>query len=230
MKRRFVFDHPDELVPFGVAECVVSHPIFVFWVPIVLIFRAVRAGEETFKRYAGLSTAENLPFVRASGSGRVIDAGLPEAMTRVGLEPDWECEDALRIAHRSVDGSEVYFVSHPGDEPLATLYDLGPGDVSLATFPPFALFGPALGMTTVVPRMDPTRPGSASPVRLVRAARRTGATVMFGSPALLVRLVLYVPLQENLELLKLLRNMSRTSKIKVMASGTLALEVLVVPI
>jgi acyl-CoA synthetase (AMP-forming)/AMP-acid ligase II len=68
------------------------------------------------------------------------------------------------------------------------LYGLGPGDVSLATFPPFALFGPALGMTTVVPRMDPTRPAKVVPSRLVAAARRTAATVMFGSPAVLDRL------------------------------------------
>ncbi|MDD7939132.1 fatty acid CoA ligase family protein [Actinomycetospora lutea] len=68
------------------------------------------------------------------------------------------------------------------------LYGLGPGDVSLATFPPFALFGPALGMTTVVPRMDPTRPARVRAGRLVRAARRTGATTMFGSPAVLDRL------------------------------------------
>ena len=68
------------------------------------------------------------------------------------------------------------------------LYGLGPGDVSLATFPPFALFGPALGMTTVVPRMDPTRPAKVDPSRLVRAAQRSGATVVFGSPAVLDRL------------------------------------------
>ena len=65
------------------------------------------------------------------------------------------------------------------------LYDLGPGEVSLSTFPPFALFGPALGMTTVVPRMDATRPADVVPARVVRAANRFGATVMFGSPALL---------------------------------------------
>ncbi|NMO93026.1 fatty acid CoA ligase family protein [Actinomycetospora sp. TBRC 11914] len=71
---------------------------------------------------------------------------------------------------------------------IRDLYGLGPGDVSLATFPPFALFGPALGMTTVVPRMDPTRPAKVVPARLVTAARRSGATVMFGSPAVLDRL------------------------------------------
>jgi acyl-coenzyme A synthetase/AMP-(fatty) acid ligase len=65
------------------------------------------------------------------------------------------------------------------------LFDLGPGDVSLATFPLFALFGPVLGMTTVVPRMDATRPASVRPSRVVGAANRFGATVLFGSPALL---------------------------------------------
>ena len=70
-------------------------------------------------------------------------------------------------------------------ELIQSLYDLGPDDVSLSTFPPFALFGPVLGMTTVVPRMDPTRPADVVPERVVSAARRFGATVVFGSPALL---------------------------------------------
>jgi len=65
------------------------------------------------------------------------------------------------------------------------LYDLEPGEISLSTFPPFALFGPVLGLTTVVPRMDATRPAQVLPARVVRAANRYGATVMFGSPALL---------------------------------------------
>lgn len=68
---------------------------------------------------------------------------------------------------------------------VASLYHLGPDDVSLATFPVFALFGPPLGMTTVVPRMDPTKPAQVRPARVLTAARRHRATVLFGSPALL---------------------------------------------
>ncbi|MBA2575853.1 MAG: AMP-binding protein [Euzebyaceae bacterium] len=70
-------------------------------------------------------------------------------------------------------------------ESLRALYDLRAGDVSLATFPPFALFGPALGLTTVVPRMDPTRPAAVDPRAVLEAAALFDATVMFGSPALL---------------------------------------------
>ena len=68
---------------------------------------------------------------------------------------------------------------------IRSLYDVRPGEVSLSTFPPFALFGPALGLTTVIPRMDPSRPAHVDPARVADAANSFGATLMFGSPALL---------------------------------------------
>jgi acyl-CoA synthetase (AMP-forming)/AMP-acid ligase II len=40
-------------------------------------------------------------------------------------------------------------------------------------------------MTAVVPEMDPTRPGSVDPPRILEPAERFGATNLFGSPALL---------------------------------------------
>ena len=70
-------------------------------------------------------------------------------------------------------------------EMLRTAFDIQPGEVSLPTFPPFALFDPALGMTTVVPLMDPTRPAEADPVKLVDAIDGFKVTNIFGSPALL---------------------------------------------
>ncbi|NND46019.1 MAG: AMP-binding protein, partial [Xanthomonadales bacterium] len=48
-------------------------------------------------------------------------------------------------------------------ELLGTAFGIEAGEVDLPTFPPFALFDPALGMTTVVPWMDPTRPAKANP-------------------------------------------------------------------
>jgi acyl-coenzyme A synthetase/AMP-(fatty) acid ligase len=66
---------------------------------------------------------------------------------------------------------------------LRAIYGIQPGEMDLATFPLFALFGPALGMTAIIPDMDATRPGSADPARLVAAAQKWRATNMFGSPA-----------------------------------------------
>ena len=76
-------------------------------------------------------------------------------------------------------------------EILKNTFNIEPGEVSLPTFPPFALFDPALGMTTVVPEMDPTRPAEADPEKLIRAINQFKVTNIFGSPALLDTLSRY---------------------------------------
>ncbi|WP_225765380.1 olefin beta-lactone synthetase [Stenotrophomonas sp. Marseille-Q4652] len=70
-------------------------------------------------------------------------------------------------------------------ELLRNAFGMEPGGVDLPTFPPFALFDPALGLTSVIPDMDPTRPASANPRRLHDAIARFGVTQLFGSPALM---------------------------------------------
>jgi olefin beta-lactone synthetase len=70
---------------------------------------------------------------------------------------------------------------------LRQLFQITPGEVDLCTFPLFALFAPALGMTSVIPRMDFTRPGRVDPREVIVPARRFGVTNLFGSPALLRR-------------------------------------------
>ena len=72
-------------------------------------------------------------------------------------------------------------------EALRDLYDIKPGEVDLSTFPLFALFSPALGMTSVIPLMDFTRPGEVNAAGIFDAVNRFSATTMFGSPALLDR-------------------------------------------
>lgn len=69
-------------------------------------------------------------------------------------------------------------------EMLRDAFGLLPGGVDLPTFPPFALFDPALGVTSIIPDMDPTRPARANPRRLLQAIERFGVTQLFGSPAL----------------------------------------------
>ena len=70
---------------------------------------------------------------------------------------------------------------------IRRLYGIEPGELDLATFPLFALFGPALGMTAVIPEMDPTRPANVNPLNIVNAIEQFGITNMFGSPALVDR-------------------------------------------
>jgi acyl-CoA synthetase (AMP-forming)/AMP-acid ligase II len=70
-------------------------------------------------------------------------------------------------------------------EAIRGLGQIEPGEIDLPTFPPFALFDPALGMTALIPEMDPTRPGSVDPRRIIEPAETFGATNLFGSPALI---------------------------------------------
>lgn len=70
-------------------------------------------------------------------------------------------------------------------ELIRNAFGIRAGETDLATFPPFALFDPGLGMTSVIPDMDPTRPARAKPDVLLDTIARFGVTTMFGSPALL---------------------------------------------
>ncbi len=70
-------------------------------------------------------------------------------------------------------------------------FAIEPGEIDLPTFPLFALFAPALGMTAVIPDMDPTRPARVDPVKIIEAVENQGVTNMFASPALLNRVGAY---------------------------------------
>jgi acyl-CoA synthetase (AMP-forming)/AMP-acid ligase II len=65
--------------------------------------------------------------------------------------------------------------------------NMDPDEIDLSTFPLFALFYPALGISAVIPDMDPTRPARVNPERIIEAVYNQGVTNMFASPALLNR-------------------------------------------
>lgn len=70
---------------------------------------------------------------------------------------------------------------------LRDMFQIEPGEVDLCTFPLFALFAPALGMTAVIPQMDFTRPALVDPENILGPIAAFQVRNMFGSPALLNR-------------------------------------------
>ena len=74
---------------------------------------------------------------------------------------------------------------------IKTHINMAPDEIDLSTFPLFALFYPALGVTAVIPDMDPTRPARVNPERIIEAVHNQGVTNMFASPALLNRVGAY---------------------------------------
>jgi len=74
---------------------------------------------------------------------------------------------------------------------IAGHYDIRPGGFDLACFPLFGLFNSAMGVTTVFPDMDFSRPASADPTKLLAAANDWQVTQGFASPAVWDKLSQY---------------------------------------
>jgi acyl-CoA synthetase (AMP-forming)/AMP-acid ligase II len=67
---------------------------------------------------------------------------------------------------------------------IRDFYGIQPGEIDLPGFPLFALFNCAMGVSTVIPDMDPTRPARVDPRNIIDAVRDWNVTQAFGSPAL----------------------------------------------
>jgi acyl-CoA synthetase (AMP-forming)/AMP-acid ligase II len=67
---------------------------------------------------------------------------------------------------------------------IRDFYGIQPGEIDVPGFPLFALFNAAMGVTTVFPDMDFSRPAQADPRNILEAASDWRATQAFGSPAL----------------------------------------------
>lgn len=81
-------------------------------------------------------------------------------------------------------------------EAIRAQYGIEPGEVDLPMLPVFALFNPALGMCTVVPEMNPSRPATVDPEKIVRAIQQNQVTSSFGSPALWTKIARYCEAQQ----------------------------------
>ena len=67
---------------------------------------------------------------------------------------------------------------------IRDFYGIQSGEVDLPGFPLFALFNCAMGVTTVIPDMDATRPARVDPKKIIEAVNDWKITQAFGSPAL----------------------------------------------
>ncbi|HUT93763.1 MAG TPA: fatty acid CoA ligase family protein [Thermoguttaceae bacterium] len=66
---------------------------------------------------------------------------------------------------------------------IRDFYGIEPGGIDLPCFPMFGLFNCAMGVTAVIPDMDPSRPATVDPRNVIEAIDDWKVTQAFGSPA-----------------------------------------------
>ncbi len=69
-------------------------------------------------------------------------------------------------------------------EQIHDFYNIQPGEIDLPAFPLFGLFNCAMGVTAVIPDMDPSHPAAVDPAKIIEAATDWSVTQAFGSPAI----------------------------------------------
>ena len=171
MGRRRIFDCLDEIEPHGFVA-----------LPIVHVIRKLRG-----RRYPHATK-------NASIGGRRPFGGVSyQQLLAEG--------DAYRpVSTAADDQAAIIFTSGSTGPPKGVVYEHGmfsaqvdllqrqyqiqPGERDLPGFPLFALFNLAMGVTTVIPDMDPTKPAWVNPERILEAIDNQSITQAYGSPAL----------------------------------------------
>lgn len=171
MGRRSIFRCLEEVQPDGFVAVPRVHAVRSL---LRRRFRRARRNVTVGRRWfwRGGSYEQLLRGTPVNGSGQVVASGDPAAVifTSGATGPPKGV-----VYEHGMFAAQVRLIRE--------FYGIEPGEIDLPAFPLFGLFNAAMGVTTVIPEMDPTRPATVDPERIVRAIEQNGVTQSFGSPA-----------------------------------------------
>jgi acyl-coenzyme A synthetase/AMP-(fatty) acid ligase len=125
-----------------------------------------------------LGVGADLAEIRQRGAGRAVPLPPSDDDLAAVVFTSGATGPAKGVAYR-------HHQAQAQRDALMKLYGIRDDDRLVAAFAPFALYGPAMGIPSVVPDMDVTSPGTLTAAALAGAVAALDATMVFASPAAL---------------------------------------------
>ncbi|CAB4836631.1 MAG: alpha/beta fold hydrolase [Actinobacteria bacterium] len=149
-----------------------------------------------------LRWAPGARFIAVGRAGSTAAETTLEALSRsqgaMPIEPDSSAPAAVLYTSGATGPAKGVRYRHgqlaAQRDALARTYAITSDDRLVAAFAPFALYGPALGITSTIPAVDVTHPGSLTANALAEAVEAVDASIVFASPAALANVVRTAPL------------------------------------
>lgn len=177
------------LGPSGMSAAIASaHPDHLIGIPKALAAartlrwpgRPISTVELDAARRGALGVMDDLPTLRRSAADLPDPPGVDDLAAVVFTSGATGPSKGVVYTHRQLEAQR---------DALVGRYEITHDDRLVAAFAPFALYGPAIGITSIVPDMDVAAPGTLTAAALGDAAVAVEATMVFASPAALANVV-----------------------------------------
>ncbi|MCK5881845.1 MAG: AMP-binding protein [Sinobacterium sp.] len=174
LKQCFIESQPDVFI--GIPKAQLARKLFSWGKGSIKIALTV-GGNEVVSRVFGQKTLEKILQEFPSSTAYPMVNFLADDMSAMLFTSGSTGSPKGVVYTNSMFEAQINALKHD--------YAIKSGERDLATFPLFSLFGPGLGMASIVPEMDASKPIKANPEYIFAAIEKYQCSNLFANPALI---------------------------------------------